>query len=146
MMIKRYKQMDEIRGRAERKCRKFTTSAAKFSPVIQDWYDTIHAYMDLLKLKQGLNKFMNKGNVRRKARRKNISNPADLSAEEIQDALGYCRIRDSDLRKQTKSLRRSHLRNCLIVAQDKYDKEKARAVKQKMDRRGQGLQEFSGSK
>ena len=48
MMIKRYKQMDEIRGRAERKCRKFTTSAAKFSPVIQDWYDTIHAHMDLL--------------------------------------------------------------------------------------------------
>ena len=89
---------------------------------------------------------MNKGNVRRKARRKNISNPADLSAEEIQDALGYCRIRDSDLRKQAKSLRRSHLRNCLIVAQDKYDKEKARVVKQKMDRRGQGLQEFSGSK
>ena len=91
-------------------------------------------YMDLLKLKQGTQKHMNKGNVRRNAKRKDIKNPASLMVEEIQDALRYCRIRASDLRKQAKSLRKAHLRNCLVAAQEKGDKERARAVKQKMDR------------
>ena len=105
-----------------------------YSPVIKHWYDRIHAYMDLLKLKQGTHKYMNKENVRRNARRRDIKNPASLTVEEIQDALRYCRIRASDLRKQAKSLRKAHLRNCLITAQEKGDKERARAVKQKMDR------------
>ena len=126
--------MDEIRVHAEKKCRKFKTPAAEFSPTIQHWYDRIHAYMDLLKLKQGTQKYMNKGNVRRNARRRNIKNPANLTVEEIQDALRYCRIRASDLRRQAKSLRKADLRNCLIAAQEKRDKERARAVKQKMDR------------
>ena len=52
MMTKLYKQMDEIRVHAEKKCRKFKTSAAEFSPQFQYWYDRIHAYMDLLKLKE----------------------------------------------------------------------------------------------
>ena len=65
--------------------------------------------MDLLKLKQGVHKYMNKDNVRRNTRRRSISNPADLSTEEIKDALIYCRIRASDLRKQAKSLRKTIL-------------------------------------
>ena len=92
------------------------TPAAEFSPVIQHWYGRVHAYMDLLKLKQGVKKFMNKGNARRKAKRSAISNPADLSEEDIRDALRYCRIRASNLRGQAKRLRKTHLRNCLIVA------------------------------
>ena len=56
MMIKLYQQMDEIRVHAEKKCRKFLTPAAEYSPAIQHWYDRIHAYMDLLKLKQGTHK------------------------------------------------------------------------------------------
>ena len=65
---------------------------------------------------------MNKDNIRRKARRSNIENPAGLSMEEIQDGLRYCRIRAKDLRKQAKGLRKTHLRNCLMLAQEKKDK------------------------
>ena len=90
--------------------------------------------MDLLKLKQGTHKYMNRGNVRRNAKRRDIKTPAGLTVEEIQDALRYCRIRACDLRKQAKSLRKCHLRNCLVAAQEKRDKDRARAVKQKMDR------------
>ena len=122
MMIKLYQQMDEIRVHAEKKCRKFLTSAAEYSPALQHWYDRIHAYMDLLKLKQGTHKYMNKGNVRRNAKRRYIKHPACLTVEEIQDALRYCRIRANDLRKQAKSLRKAHLRNCLITAQEKGTK------------------------
>ena len=90
--------------------------------------------MELLKLKQGCKKFMNKGNVRRKARGKGISTPAGLSEEAIRDALRYCKIRARDLRKQAKGLRKTHLRNCLIVAQEKKDKTKVKAIKQIMNR------------
>ena len=51
MMIKLYQQIDEIRVHGEKTCRKFLTPEAEYSPVIQYWYDRIHAYMDLLKLK-----------------------------------------------------------------------------------------------
>ena len=117
-----FQQMDEIRVHAEKKCRKFLTPAAEYSPVIQHWYERTHTYMDLLKLKQGTHKYMNKGNVRRNAKRRDIKNPASLTVEEIQDALRYCRIRVSDLRKQAKSLRKVHLRNCLVAAQEKGTK------------------------
>ena len=62
--------------------------------------------MDLLKLKQGVHKYTNKGNARRRAKRRNIKNPASLTEEEIQDALRYCRTRASKLKKQAKSLRK----------------------------------------
>ena len=60
MMIKLYQQMDEIRVHGEKKCRKFLTPEAEYSPVIQHWYNRIHTYMDLLKLKQGVHKYTNK--------------------------------------------------------------------------------------
>ena len=74
---------------------------------------------------------MNKANVRRRARRSEIENPASLTIKEIQDGLRYCRIRAKDLRKQTKGLRKTCLRNCLIEAQENKDKKRASAVKQK---------------
>ena len=53
-MIKLYQQMDKIRVHGEKKCRKFLTPEVEYSPVFQHWYDKIHAYMDLLKLKEGV--------------------------------------------------------------------------------------------
>ena len=68
-MIKLYQQMDEIRVHGEKKRRKFLTPEVEYSPVIQHWYDRIHAYMNLLKLKQSVHKYMNKGNARRRAKK-----------------------------------------------------------------------------
>jgi len=53
MMLNLYRQMDEVRIYAEKKCRGFMIPAAEFSPAIQHWCDIIHAYQDLIKLKQG---------------------------------------------------------------------------------------------
>ena len=72
MMIKLYQQMDGIRAHGEKKCRKFLTPEAEYSPVIQHCYDKIHPYMDLFKLKQGVHKYINKGNARRRAKRRDI--------------------------------------------------------------------------
>ena len=73
MIIKLYQQMGEIRVHGEKKCRKFLTPDAEYSPVIQHWYDRIHAYMDLLKLNQNVHKYMNKCNARtRRAKMRDI--------------------------------------------------------------------------
>ena len=89
--------------------------------------------MGLLRLKQDKHNYTTKGNVRRNTRNRDIKIPSNLTLEETQDALKYRRIRTSDLRKQAKSLRKTHLRNCLISAQEKKDKERAKVIKQKMD-------------
>ncbi len=59
--IKLYKQMMEIRVHAEKKCRKILQPESDFSPTIQMWYDQIHAYLQLIQLKEG--KAKNMGNI-----------------------------------------------------------------------------------
>ena len=65
--------MDEIRIQAEKKCRKILTRVADFSLQIQHWYDKIHAYLALLRLKGGNHPNMNQANTYRFAKRKDIA-------------------------------------------------------------------------
>jgi hypothetical protein len=53
MIIKLYKQMKEIRVHAEKKFRKILRPKSDFSPTIQLWYNHIHAYLQLIRLKEG---------------------------------------------------------------------------------------------
>ncbi len=53
MIIKLYKQMTEIRLYAEKKCRKILRPADNFSLTIHMWYDRIHAYLQLIRMKEG---------------------------------------------------------------------------------------------
>jgi hypothetical protein len=61
MIIELYKQMTEIRVHAKKKCRKILRPESDFSPTIQMWYDCIHAYLQLIRLKEG--KARNLGNI-----------------------------------------------------------------------------------
>ena len=81
------------------------------------WYDRMHAYLQLIRLKEG--KAKNVGNLIHFAVRTNIQSPKKLTMEELKDGLRYCRIRKAELRKQAKGLRKVHLRDCLIDAQTK---------------------------
>ncbi len=110
MIIKLYSQMTEIRVHAEKKCRKILRPDCDYSPTIQMWYNRIHAYLQLIQLKEG--KAKNFGNILRFAKQTNIQLPDA-------DGLRYCRIRKAELRKQAKGLRKVHLRDCLIDAQTK---------------------------
>ncbi len=51
MIIKLYKQMTEIRIPAEKKCRKILRPESDFSPTVQMWYNRIHAYLQLIRMK-----------------------------------------------------------------------------------------------
>ena len=90
MIIKLYRQMTEIRIHAEKKCGKILRPDSDYSPTVQMWYNRIHAYLQLIRLKEG--KAKNVGNVIRFAVRTNIQSPEKLTMEELKDGLRYCRI------------------------------------------------------
>jgi hypothetical protein len=117
MIIKLYKQMTEIRVHAEKDCQKILRPESDFSPTIQMWYDRIHAYLQLIRLKEG--NASNVSNIVRFAKRKHIKRPEELTMDELKDGLQFPRIRKAELRKQAKGLRKVHLRDCLLDAQTK---------------------------
>ena len=84
--------MDEIRIHAEKKCRKTLTSVADFSPQIQHWYNKIHAYLALIRLKEGNHPIMNQANTYHFENRKDLKKPRVLSLQKLKDSLQICRI------------------------------------------------------
>ncbi len=132
MVIKLYKQMMEIRDHAEKHCQKILCPDNDFSPTIQMWYDRIHAYLQLIRMKEG--KTNNPSNILQFACQQHIANPGELTMTELQDGLQFARIRQSELRKQAKGLRKVHLRNCLIDSIEKKQKKRTAAIKQTINR------------
>ena len=129
MIIKLYKQMKEIRVHAEKKCRKILRPESDFSPTIQLWYNRIHAYLQLICLREGKTRNAGGGNILQFARWQHIEHPEALTMDELKDGLQFARIRKADLRKQAKGLRKVHLRDCLIDAQTKNQHKRVAAIK-----------------
>jgi hypothetical protein len=77
MILTLYAQMTEIRRYAEKKCRKILNPVSNFSHTIQMWYDRIHVYLQLIRLKEG--KTHKVRNIFRLARKHHILNPEKLS-------------------------------------------------------------------
>ncbi len=53
MIIKLYKQMTKIRIHAEKGYRKILRPESDFSPTVKMWYNRIHAYLQLIRMKEG---------------------------------------------------------------------------------------------
>jgi hypothetical protein len=132
MIIKLYQQMTEIRVHAEKKCRKILQPDSDYSPTIQMWYDRIHAYLQLIRMKEGKTK--NNGNVICFAARTHIQDPGNLTMEELKDGLWFCRIWKAELRQQAKGLWKVHLCDCLIDAQTKKQHKRVKDIKQTIHR------------
>jgi hypothetical protein len=112
--------MTEIRIYVEKNCRKILRPDDNLSPTIQMWYDRIHAYLQLIRMKE--EKTSNTGNILQFVRRQHINNPEGLMMEELQDGLQYARIQKADLRKQAKGLRKVHLWDSLVYSLEKKQK------------------------
>ncbi len=56
MIIKLNRQMMEIRVHAEKKCRKILRPDSDYSPTVQMWYDRVHTYLQLIRMKEGKTK------------------------------------------------------------------------------------------
>jgi hypothetical protein len=96
------------------------------------WYNCIHAYLQLIRLKEG--KARNVGNILCFAWQQHIEQPDQLTMDELKDRLQLACIQKADLRNQAKGLRKVHLRNCLIDAQSKKQPKWVAAIKQKCNR------------
>jgi hypothetical protein len=59
------------------------------------WYDQIHAYLQVIRLKEG--KAKNVGNILRFARQQHIEQPDKLTMDELKDGLQLARIHKADL-------------------------------------------------
>ncbi len=127
MIIKLYKQMTKIRIHTEKRCRNILRPESNFSPTVQMWYNRIHAYLQLIRMKEGKTK--NTGNILRFACRQHINAPEELTLKELKDVLQFTQMKKADLRKQAKRLRQVHLRECLIDAQEKKQHKQAAAIK-----------------
>ena len=60
-----HSQMDEIRARSERDCRQILKPCVSYSPVIAFWNDKIHAYQQLIWIKEGTHPGINQGRSHR---------------------------------------------------------------------------------
>ncbi len=76
----------------------------------------------------------NMGNILQFACRQHTANPDKLTMEELQDGLQFAMIRQADLRKQAKGLRKGHLCNCLVNSTEKKQKKHTAAIKQAINR------------
>ncbi len=85
MITKLYKQMTEICQHAKKKCCKILRPDSNFSPEIQLWYHRIHAYLQLIPLKEG--KTQTVGNIMRFAKRKHIEKMEIWTLDKLKDGL-----------------------------------------------------------
>jgi hypothetical protein len=85
IIIKLYKQMTEIRVHVEKNCRKILRPESNYSPTIQMWYERIHAYLQLIRLKEGNAK--NISNILQFTQWQHIERPEQLTMEELKDGL-----------------------------------------------------------
>ena len=110
------------------------TPVSDFSPQIQHWYNSIHAYVALLRLQESDRKYSNSSNTYCFAKNCNIKDLKKTTKEELRDALRYCKIRQEEVMKSSKGLRKVHLRDCLVDARANNQVVRARGIKQKIDR------------
>ena len=115
------------------KCKNILRPASEYSPPIQYWYDKIHAYKNLITLKEGTKKYMNKSRVIKFAKKHMIEAPHDLTVDDCKDGLRFARIQQRRIRRQAKGLRRLHMRDCLLKAIANKKEEAVKEIKQKIN-------------
>ena len=134
-----HSQMDEIRTRSERDCRRILKPAVAFSPVIAFWNDKIHVLQQLLRIKEGNHPGINRGHAYRTAKRKNISSPWNLSIADCKEGIRLAKLRQVEVRKQADAHRKQHLRTQLQKAIDDEDEPEQKNIRNRMRRESSKL-------
>ena len=111
---------------AEAKCRRIKSGRIPYSPEAVEWILKKQVYQTLLKGKAGWK--INKGNLRRKARRCKVAGSFRLTAQEIYHKLEESKEKCHYFLKHGKRYRRKHLHRRLRVARDKEDTEAERRI------------------
>jgi hypothetical protein len=128
--IKRLNKVDKELGEymryAERKCRKIKSGRIPFSPEASLWIRRTQVYRSLLKYHAG--RIKNRGNLKRAARRCQITDAMSLPIEEIFLRLKACVDQCDHFRRNGKYYRRKHLYHRLETAKEREDEEAERQI------------------
>ncbi len=106
---------------AEKICRKIKCCRIPFLPEASIWIRQVQVYYSLLCFHQG--KIMNRGNLKRAARRCNIPNLLGLTIAEILACLERCKKECAFYQEHGQRFRMKHLNNWLWIAQEQEDEE-----------------------
>ena len=87
MVQKLYSQMREIEKHSKRRCQISLYLESEYRLPIQYWYNKIHAYENLITLKECTKKCMHKSRVIKFSKKHEIENHHRLSVEECKDGL-----------------------------------------------------------
>ena len=104
---------------AEKKCRRIKSGRIPFLPEASIWIQRAQEYLSLLRYHSG--KILNRGNLKRSARRCNIEKTLLLSIDEVKARLLLCKEKWNHFRRHGQQCRRKHLHYILDAA--KYQKD-----------------------
>jgi len=127
-------QMTEIFIAGEFQCRKVTRNPLPFSEPVAYWIHRKWAYQGLARVAQG--RCRNIGNARRRARKAGLDNH-NLTYDQCMDGVKACIAQLHQLKIHASGLRKVHLRNCLINAEDAEDIEKFKGILRVIEREEQ---------
>ena len=127
-----YEEIKRYRIGAERICRKVLKPYSPFSLPVKYWYDRIHTFRDLIKLKENNHPRMGKSRILRSAKRLHIPDAARLTIDDCKEGIRLALIQQKEVRRQDAAHRSQHLGNCLQAAFDSGDETRIRAVKTRL--------------
>lgn len=109
-------ELGQFMRSAEKFCTKFKGCAIEYSPTVGQWLRCRSVLQWLLRWHDG--KVPDAWNLRRAARRVNITDPLSLSKPEVHAGLQGCLDHLFELRSKVLALRKKHLQWQLLVAKD----------------------------
>ncbi len=120
------KQMVEMQLSSEKQCRPLYSANLPFSKPVRTLYFRRRAYQRLLAHLQ--HKAPRTSNIIRQAIKAGISQPCLLLPDQCLDEIEVCSRKLKGLQTHAHGLRKVHLCNCLIQAQDGGDKERYKGI------------------
>ena len=124
-----FEEIRQYRHGSEHNCRMILKPHSPFSLPVKYWYDRIHTFRDLIKLKQGHHQWMGKSRILRSARRLHIPDASRLSIDDCKEDIRLSIIQQKEVRKHDAAHRSQHLGNCLQSAMDTGDDDRIQAIK-----------------
>ena len=125
-------QTIEIQKHSEAKCRKITKGDLPFSEPVKTWTYRRRAYQGLHRMVLGQK--VNTPNILRFATECGIPDPKSLTEDQIRDGITFCKRRIKQLKKSAKGLRRVHLRDRLVEAQQLKNEKRVKGIRQTINR------------
>jgi hypothetical protein len=125
-------QITELQVHSEKHCRKIVLNDCECSPDYSLWYKRAQIFNQLIRMTEG--KIRNPGLLCKQARKLGIVAPSRWSRAELIQGRNISKAWKRELEPVGPVLRTEHLSNCLLDAEARKDDERAKAIREMIDR------------